>query len=515
MQNFDVAIIGLGPVGGVAAILLAHQGLSVAVVEKEIDIHPLPRAVSMDGEVVRAFQAIGKGEELDALRQPIRPGERVGFQNSKREWIFSQEMETFSAVGWGPLRMFDQPEFDTYLRQVAGAHPNIHVLLGFKAASITQDANQVAIHAQSADGDDLSLSAKYLIGCDGASSTVRRHIGAEWRDLGYNQDWLVVDVIAKNNADLPIETAQICDPARLTTYLCGKGSYRRWEFKLNDGETREEMLRETSILSLIDPWTPRGTYEIRRTAVYQFHAVNAARWRDRRILIAGDAAHQTPPFLGQGMNAGIRDAINLAWKLPLVIRGDVNEKLLDTYPLERAAHAEDLVDWAVSIGKLMEFFTASEAASRSGAPAPEKTPEKSAGYGQGRTIPPLREGLLLSDQVSNAGTTGYQIAQPIVKDRAGQEFRLDEALGAGFAIVARNAEEIGLSADSTINVGPISLKIVDLSVYSLVRGEFDHVFETEAAVIVRPDRFIFGHTTEELSLDALIEELTQQLQIRV
>ncbi len=509
-----MVIIGLGPVGGVGAILLAHAGLSIAVIEKEIDIHPLPRAVGMDGEVVRAFQAIGKGEELDALRQPIRPGERAGFINSKHEWLFGQEMETFSPVGWAPFQMFDQPEFDAYLRKTVSAHPKITVFLGYEAESITQDDSIVTVAARNSNGDHVNCRGKYLIGCDGASSFARRHIGAKWRDLGYNQDWLVVDVIMKDGADTPTGVLQVCDPDRLATYVCVKDPNRRWEFRLNDGETREEMLREETVRALIKPWTPPDTYEIRRAAVYQFHAVNADRWRDRRILIAGDAAHQTPPFLGQGMNAGIRDVINLAWKLPLVIDGNASERLLDTYQQERAAHAEDLVDWAVSIGKLMEFIAATEAASRGDGPPPGEPPTMSSGYGQGRMTPPLRDGVLLRDQVSDTGSTGFQLAQPVVKDQDGREIRLDDTLGPGFAIVARNASDLNLSAASLAICEELHIRVVDLSAYEIIRGEFDPVFQHASAAMVRPDRYVFGHTTDALSTDALIETLAQKLQIR-
>jgi 3-(3-hydroxy-phenyl)propionate hydroxylase len=220
------------------------------------------------------------------------------------------------------------------------------------------------------DGNPAANTARYLIGCDGAASFVRGQLNVGWHDLGYESDWLVVDVATRAGHTLTNDTLQVCDPDRLATYVCTKDPYRRWEFQLEDGETSEQMLERGKIRSLIDPWTPSDTYDIRRAAVYRFHAATADTWRRGNVFLAGDAAHQTPPFLGQGMNTGMRDVINLAWKLPMVIADLAADDLLDTYQAERNAHAQDLTDWAVAIGQLMEHLAAVERAERSGAHPP-------------------------------------------------------------------------------------------------------------------------------------------------
>lgn len=304
----------------------------------------------------------------------------------------------------------------------------------------------------------------------------------------------------------------MCDPDRLATYICTKDPFRRWEFKLNPGETREEMLEPERIRSLIDPWTQRGTYEVRRSAVYRFHAATADTWRSGRAFLAGDAAHQTPPFLGQGLNAGMRDVANLAWKLPMVVNGLAGHGLLDTYQRERDAHAHDLVEWAVAIGRLMEHLASVEAAERAGQAAPEVRPDlKSSGYGHGRSQPPLRDGVLRLDQVSDTGSTGYPFSQPIVRDADGSEFRLDERLGRGFAVVARTAGDLMFSDSGQAIVDRLGLRCTSLDGLSEVKGHFDRLFEHAAAAVVRPDRYVFGHTTEEVTLDDLLGELALKL----
>jgi 3-(3-hydroxy-phenyl)propionate hydroxylase len=514
-NDFDIAIVGLGPVGCTAAILFAHAGLTVLAVERDEEVYRLPRAVNLDGEMVRGFQRIGLGDEINALLQPVREDERVGFANSQREWLFGQAFIPFGSNGWQPMNFFDQPELDGYLRDMAVAHPNVTARIGYEATDLEDCGDHVRLSLASIDGaESESHRARYLVGCDGASSFVRKCLDVGWHDLGYDHDWLVVDVIVRPGHTLGTTTLQVCDPDRLTTYVCTKEPSRRWEFKLNDGETWEEMLRPEKIEELISAWTPAGTYEIRRAVVYQFHAATADRWRVGNVFIAGDAAHQTPPFLGQGMNAGMRDAINLAWKFPMVLSGSADERLLDSYQAEREAHAKDLVQWAVAIGQLMEHLAAVEAAQRRGdGPPDEALQQQSSGYGQGREAPPIRAGVFCLDQVSDTGSTGYLFSQPEVRGKDDAEGKLDDLLGPGFAVVARSDSELDMNDASRLLLDRIGARCVSLEGVTVLAGHFDRLFESNGAAVVRPDRYVFGHTTAELSLDELIADLAGKLNL--
>ena len=411
--------------------------------------------------------------------------------------------------------MFDQPELEGYLRETALSEADVSAHIGAEATAVADEDDRVVVEGlKLGSNETFALSVRYLIGCDGPSSFVRRSIGSRWQDLGYNHDWLVVDIATQPGHQLDYGTMQVCDPDRLSTYVCTKDPYRRWEFKLNPGESWDEMLEPERIQSLIDPWTPRGTYGIRRAAVYQFHAAVADEWRQGNVFIAGDAAHQTPPFLGQGMNAGMRDAINLAWKLPLVMSGDASPALLDTYQAERLAHATDLVDWAAAIGQLMEHLAAVEAAQRQGEPPPEvPARQQSSGYGQGREMPPLRDGVIMLDQLSDNGSTGYLFNQPMVRDGNGNELRLDDGLGPGFAVVARDADALKLSRASEDVLDRLNARRVALDGLEASRGNFDRLFDQAAAAIVRPDRYVFGHTDENHRLDDLIARLARLMHL--
>ncbi len=513
-QRYDVAILGLGPVGSLAAILLARAGLEVVAVERDEEVYKLPRAVNLDGEIVRALQPVGLAEQVDALLQKVRPGERVGFANSKREFLFGAEAVALGANGWQPMNFFDQPELEAFLREQALAPDNVTAFIGYEAESFSQDAEQASLRI-SGQGQSHTLQASYLLACDGASSSVRRGLGIEWINLGYDHDWLVVDVITKPGHTLELTTLQVCDPDRIATYVCTKDPYRRWEFKLNPGETWAEMQQPERIQSLLDPWTPRGTYEIRRAAVYQFHAATAATWRDHRIFIAGDAAHQTPPFLGQGMNSGMRDVVNFAWKLPMVLSGLCAPGMLDTYQSERDAHAHDLVDWAVALGQLMEHTAAVEAAQRAGETPPSAPAAlQASGYGQGRDQPPLRRGVIVEQQVRDDGFTGYLFSQPLVLEPdSGRHVRMDELLGPGFCVVAKTAAGLQMSESSRDILQAIGARTLQLEGLQKQRGHFDRVFGAAETAIVRPDRCIFGYTDGDYDLDALIALLAEKLQL--
>ncbi len=515
MTRRDIAIVGLGPVGSLASLLFAEAGLKVAVIELGTEVYPLPRAVNLDGEVIRAFQQSGRAGIVYDLMQKLRPGDRAGFANADREWLFGQEFSDFGVNGWPVSNMFDQPEFEAYLRDEVLSHKNVTAYLGCEVVKIENVNSKVEVNfTHMASGASEMLTATYAVGCDGAASFVRKSLGIGWRDLGYDHEWLVVDVTINENATLNNDTVQVCDPDRIVTYVCTKDPYRRWEFKLNQGENGEDMLKEEAIQSLIDPWTPRDSYEIRRSAVYQFHAATADTWRTGNVFLAGDAAHQTPPFLGQGLNAGMRDVINLAWKFPMVINNLCSDALLDTYYQERNAHAHDLVDWAVSIGKLMDHMAEVERAQRAGTRIPDAPHDlHNSGYGQGREAPPIREGVICLEQLSDTGSTGYLFSQPIVVDLRGEEYRLDRLLGTGFAVVATSAEALVMSDSSAQFLNTIGAQQLSLEDLKEVRGHFDKLFTLNDVAIVRPDRIVFGHTTAELSIDKLVEMLAVKLNL--
>jgi len=508
----DVAIVGYGPVGAFAALLLSASGHRVAIHERSTQALDLPRAVGLDGESLRAFQSLGHGETVSTILQPRREDDELWFTNSKREKLFGQPVPgTVGHNGWRDLAFFDQPDLEAVLRGCVEADDGIDVFLGEEATELSQDKAGVQLTVRNrADDSVRTLRSRYLLGCDGASSFVRRACGIPWTSLGYDQDWLVLDITIKPQAKLPHQVMQICDPNRLTTYVCVKDPNRRWEFQLLPGETREEMESEEKIQALLEDWIPPSDYTIRRAAVYQFHAATAEAWREGRILLAGDAAHQTPPFLGQGLNSGIRDAFNVAWKLDLVLQGLAGETLLDSYFDERDAHARKLIEAAVGIGKLMETLAAAEA----GRPEPYPGWSMTNDVGEGRVAVAIKTGALLMEQAKREFPIGEPLRQPQLRSIAtGETRRMDEWIGRGFALVGRGASDLRLSSEANALVEKLEFATIALDEFEVVEGEIDNVFERTPTVLLRPDRYVFGVVEDSFGIDALVTQWADALSV--
>ena len=511
-MHYDVTVIGYGPVGALTALSLAHAGLRVLILDRATEPAELPRAVGLDGETLRALQRLGLGEEVEKICQPPRDPNEIRFTNSQRETIVGLDIPAHGPNGWCDILFFDQPELEVALRGIVARSEQIDVRLGHEVVAIEQDTDAVTTRCSVADSPDpeaaVAFVSSFAIGCDGASSFVRKALGIGWQSLGYDQDWLVVDVVQGPDANLPLATMQVCDPERLTSYICTKDPYRRWEFQLVAGETREEMLAPEKIRELLDPWTARENYEIRRAAVYQFHAATADDWRVGRVFLAGDAAHQTPPFLGQGLNAGFRDAVNLGWKIPLVLAGRCDAGLLDSYADERDDHARALVERAVSVGKMMETLAAREAG------RPDPHPPESIGLDVNAPIvPPMRGGILIAEQCDAGHKVGQLLQQPVVREPHGPEQRLDELLGGGLSIVGREPGDLVLGPEASAILDRLGGRCVALEGLEVVKGAHDALFDRYATALIRPDRYVFGVVDAHFSLDRLVVEYAARMRL--
>ena len=331
MNTFDVAIVGLGPTGATLANFCGALGLQTVVFERSTTAYPQPRACHLDAEIARVFQQLGFESQLHDLLTVSAGMEYVAADGTR---LFTFEgFEREPLLGWHEDYVFIQPELDTMLRDGLARFPCVDVRLGIEADPVA----------------DLLEQARFVIACDGASSAIRTQLGVDMRDLGFDERWFVVDVLVNDDAHpLPPIIQQVCDRQRLATFVPSHGRHRRWEFRLADDEHVPDEWR------LLEPWGVRpNDAELLRAVVYRFHALEAVRWRDGRVFLAGDAAHQMPPFMGQGMCSGIRDAANLAWKLADVVRGSAGDELLDTYETERLPHVQAVTALSIEAGQLL------------------------------------------------------------------------------------------------------------------------------------------------------------------
>jgi 3-(3-hydroxy-phenyl)propionate hydroxylase len=354
-------IIGAGPAGCTAALLLADFGLPVTLLERHTQPHSLPRAVHLDDEVARTLDRIGVSEGFLARS---RPGSGLRLLDASHRVMaeFSRSHQA-SQHGFPQANMFHQPDLEELMLARIQQHPLIDFRRGAEVTGLDGAAGPVTanptgpvrVHARVA-GETRTFAGPVVLGCDGANSTIRQLAGITMEDLGFTERWLVVDIRVSDGLDTWDGVEQICDPARAATFMQVTGDRYRWEFRLRDGEDEAGLITPGALGQLLQPWTGRDDLDglqITRSATYTFRAQMASRFRSGRIFLLGDAAHLTPPFIGQGLAGGLRDADNLAWKLAYVLTGRAAEDLLDTYGSERRPHAEALVKKAVRVGWAM------------------------------------------------------------------------------------------------------------------------------------------------------------------
>ena len=490
-------IVGAGPVGLFAALLLGQAGCEVAVYERWPNFYPLPRACSIDHEVIRLLQDAGLADEFGPLLDPIiGPEKTYEFLNQSGETLLKIDWNRPGASGWAQMNMFHQPDLERMLVRRLEALPNVRVHRGWELSALDPRADAVALEftATSSPQDGRRVQARYVIGADGARSKVRDLLGVTQTDLGFDYDWLVVDVVPNEERVWKPYVVQHCNPARPTTLVGSGPGRRRWEFMRLPGETIEALNTPETAWRLLAPYqiTP-DTAELERHAVYTFRGSWADRWRQGRVLLAGDAAHLMPPFLGQGLCAGLRDAAGLGWRLPLVLDRSAPDTLLDSYGPERSAHVQEIISQAVEIGRVICMLDPAEVAQRD-------AQMKAAMRDPSRALKPPPEprlgspGLFLADDPN----AGYLSVQGRVA-RLGREGLFDDVVGSGWRLIVRSGP---WSLDDL--EGPVLAAADALHLKTAVLGpegdtrELDGAFSAwfqrlgSEAVLVRPDLYVFG-----------------------
>lgn len=517
---YDVVIVGYGPTGMLAAILLGRAGHEVAVVERHRSLYNLPRVGIVHDDVLRMFQEIGCIDQvLPATRfLPVYELARNG------RVLLSSEVAPEATHGWPEYLSVYQPAFERELDRLARAEPSVTPLQGETAVGLSQDADTVTVTTTGSDGHERSLVGRYAIGADGGNSFVRRALGVEYEDLGFDQDWLVVDGReTRPRAGLPA-MRQICEPEQPGVTLAMGPHHRRWSFMIFPGESPETAVEPANVWRRLD--RPEGAtpdeLELVRVAAYRFRSLCAERWAVGRVFLAGDAAHQMPPFLAQGLCSGLRDVHNLSWKLDLVLRGRAGEALLDSYVEERGPHVRATIVESMRVGRIVNERDPERLRQRDAELLARQAEQRSTA-GQEELIayrvPGYAAGAIARGGVPGAGDAFLQ--RRVRLD--GRDGRFDDIAGRGFLVLARDDPSPVLRPDDlavlravggrvlqVVPDGPAPAeggRLVDLD------GDYGRLFDAYAceALVKRPDHYLFGTARHLRDLPALLADLQGQL----
>ncbi|MBC2652950.1 bifunctional 3-(3-hydroxy-phenyl)propionate/3-hydroxycinnamic acid hydroxylase [Novosphingobium flavum] len=483
-MTYDVVIIGCGPVGALGANLLGRQGLSVLVLEKELEHYPLPRAVHLDHEMMRLFQSAGMIDRV--LPDMIAADGHLHIGADHGVIRYMGTVGKPQPFGWANDWFFYQPELEAHLRAGMDRLQSVELELGAEFVGLEQDETGVTVHYAGAGGV-RAVRGRWIIAADGARSPVRKALGVALDDLDFEEPWLVVDAEVEgpvsfppltgvpDGADLQRLSVMMCDPVRPATVVPGRGNHRRWEFMLLPGEDDAGMMRPERVAALVGPWMKDVPHRIVRAATYRFHGLLAERWQVGRVFLAGDAAHQTPPFFGQGMCHGLRDVANLAWKIAAVVRNGGPQVLLATYQAERDPHVRAVIGAAVAAGRYICELDPVRAAARDAeirARAAERAGETAADL-----IPAIGCGVILPGSAS----AGERFIQPILEDGR----RLDDFTGQGWRLFGTGLSVTVPSTTGVVTFGAAALPDGGaVQTWLGTRGV--------EAVLVRPDHYVFG-----------------------
>ncbi len=458
MNDCDVTILGGGPVGCLTSILLSDMGVSNVLIERDLEPYQLPRAIVMDDEILRLLTDHGMGDWLADNTTPLKRGDFVGNDN---EVVIGADIPSIGLQGVPPVVTHFQPQLDAMLRREVVRRGGT-AMFGHTVTDMMDNGDSVVT---TLDNGDV-ITSRWFIGCDGASSWTRRHVGLALEDLKFDQEWLVVDIALHENSEavLPVGVRQYCHSKRPCTFVEGHGVYRRWEFQVQENEDSAQLNTDEGLWALLSPWVTQNDADLVRSAVYRFHAVVAPQMQKGNVFLAGDSAHQTPPFAGQGLNSGMRDAVNLAWKMAFVKRGTATPKILETYSTERVPHVRSTVGHAVDMGRLIDQLAGKVS----------HGVDVESGYGGTRPAPYLETGVVVGDDPRVGHQFWFQpeVSRAVTKN------------GASFAVVV--ASEIELPEELR------ALGAIVVVAPQAVTGSY--------AVVVRPDRYVAAVAQNEEEL---------------
>jgi 3-(3-hydroxy-phenyl)propionate hydroxylase/flavoprotein hydroxylase len=497
-MDADVAVVGYGPTGMVMTALLARAGHRVVVLERYPGLYNLPRAAIFDDETMRTFALLGIAE---AMLPRVRVQRNYQWRNGAGDLLIEHDFAETGRCGWAEWYMMYQPDLEDALDQVCRSCAAAQVRHGALVTGIAQTPQAVTLDI----GGARPLTARYVVACDGGNSFARRALGIGQDDYGFSEPWLVCDFRLRRDAALPAAT-QLCDPRQPTSIISLGPSHHRFSFMLDSDQDFETQRQPERVWQRVARFLQPQDADLVRAATYTFRSLVAHQWRARRILLAGDAAHEMPPFLGQGMCSGIRDAQNIAFKLDLVLRGAARGRLLDSYQAEREPHVRAVIEKGIELGRVQTMRNPAAAAERDRQLLAQRTADQLPAK---LRLPGLADGMLARDRVPGRGEL---FIQDIVDDgfRRG---RFDEIVGTGFVLVTTTPMP-PVAGLRVVTLAPPDQHDAPPGTVRDVTGRYHQWLAGHGccAVAVRPDFYVYGCAADPAGAEALAAELAAELE---
>lgn len=511
VTQFDLIVAGMGPVGKMVALQMAQRGYSVVVVDRKEKAYPFPRAVAMDAEIGRLLQNVGLPPNQMPETMAAFDG-NYDWVNRERDLIHRVDWTGIDKSGWANTYFYHQPSLELELDRELKKYSSVTLLRGHDAVTSEQDDDYVYLDVTDMHSKEpVRYRTRFALAADGANSPARNRLGIAWRDLGYFFDWLVVDVIPDESVNFPDIALQICDWQGPTTVVPGGPGRRRWEFMLMPQDDPNEIVKPENIWPKLEPFgiTPENAV-MERGVVYQFGSGWAESYRSGKIFLVGDAAHQMPPFAGQGLAAGFRDVQNIAWKLDLVLQDLADESLLDTYGDERINHVSEFIDFSIGLGKIICVPNEQDAMERDKA---MRAAMLEADTGEKPPEPRLGDGIHAGEHGGFLSSQGRITTADVVEPTL-----FDDIFGAGALIVSDKAFLTELDEASRDQLQQLGITVTfrtsdPTQVVEGARG-FTDPDDTYAAwfaelgaqaVLVRPDFYIFATANDAASVQQLVQ----------
>lgn len=503
---YDIAIVGYGPTGMVLASLLGKLGRSVVVIERYAGLYNLPRAACFDDETMRTFQHLGIAEAMLAGTNIQRGYEWI---NGKGDVLLDIAYDNPGRSGWPAQYMMYQPHVEDVLDAKARSTPGVTIHQGMTVAALSEADETITLTAEAEDGTAQSFTARYVVGADGGNGFTRQYLDTGLKDYGFFENWLVCDFAMKHEVPALPSFRQVCNPAQPVSIVNIGPKHHRFSFRLEASDDREAVAEPGKVWARVRDYLSPADGDLIRVANYTFRSRIVNTWRVGRVMLAGDAAHEMPPFLAQGMVSGIRDARNLAWKLDLVLSGH-DPALLDSYQAEREPHVRFITEKAIELGRVQTMRDPIKAEARDAklmaARAANQAPDK-------LIYPGLTGGLIAND--------GQLWPQGVVSSAQGTGL-FDSIAGTGWMIVAKGPDALaGLTPEARAAFDRLGGKVTSFNLASIVGGGalsdsgglYARWFEANGAIaaVIRPDSYIYGTATTAEALDQLIATLTDTL----